>query len=103
MNLQDKPLEIHSRLCRVYNYPISYFNALDSLSEPVSSLLSHRTRNADSGAAFKALRARFPDWADVIPAPTTEVEATIARVTWPEQKAPCIQMILRAIKAEAVR
>ncbi len=100
MDLNEKALEIHRRLCRAYGCPIAYFHALDPLSELVSSLLSHRTRNADSGAAFKALRARFPDWAAVAAAPTAEVEAAIARVTWPEQKAPRIQAILRSIQAE---
>jgi len=100
VELRDKATEIHHRLCRTYNCPISYFHALDPLSELVSSLLSHRTRNADSGAAFKALRARFPDWAGVIAASTATVEAVIARVTWPEQKAPRIQAILRTIQAE---
>jgi len=100
MDLQNKVLEIHRRLCALYHCPISYFHALDPLSELVSSLLSHRTRNADSGAAFKALRARFPEWAEVAAAPLAEVEAVIARVTWPEQKAPRIQAILRAIEAE---
>ncbi len=100
MEPSDKVLEIHGRLCAVYHCPIGYFHALDPLSELVSSLLSHRTRNADSGAAFKALRARFPDWADVAAAPTTAVEDAIGGVTWPEQKAPRIQAILRAIEAE---
>ena len=100
MELRDKALEIHHRLCRLYNCPIGYFHTLDPLSELVSSLLSHRTRNADSGAAFKALRAAFPDWADVIAAPVAAIQAAIVRVTWPEQKAPRIQAILRAIQAE---
>ncbi len=100
MNLHEKALEIHRRLCRAYGCPIAYFHALDPLSELVSSLLSHRTRNADSGAAFKALQGRFPDWAAVAAAPTSEVQAAIAGVTWPEQKAPRIQSILRAIQAE---
>jgi endonuclease-3 len=100
MELRDKALEIHRRLCLVYHCPISYFHSLDPMSELVSSLLSHRTRNADSGAAFKALRARFPNWADVASAATGDVEAAIVRVTWPEQKAPRIQAILRAIAAE---
>ncbi len=100
MNLNEKALEIHCRLCRLYGCPIAYFHALDPVSELVSSLLSHRTRNADSGAAFKALRKRFPEWADVAAASTAEVEAAIAGVTWPEQKAPRIQSVLRAIAAE---
>ena len=100
MDPSAKALEIHGRLCRVYGCPIAYFHDLDPMSELVSSLLSHRTRNADSGAAFRALRARFPDWAQVAAAPVAEVEAAIARVTWPEQKAPRIQAILRAVQAE---
>ncbi len=100
MDLNDKAVEIHRRLCGLYGCPIAYFHALDPLSELVSSLLSHRTRNADSGAAFKALRARYPDWAAVAAAPTAEIEAAISAVTWPEQKAPRIQSILRAIQAE---
>ena len=95
----EKALEIHRRLCRAYGCPIAYFHALDPVSELVSSLLSHRTRNRDSGRAFKALRARFPEWAAVAAAPTPEVEAAIAGVTWPEQKAPRIQAVLRAIEA----
>ncbi|HEY8383955.1 MAG TPA: Fe-S cluster assembly protein HesB [Microvirga sp.] len=96
--LKEKALEIHRRLCVAYECPIAYFHSLDPLSELVSSLLSHRTRNADSGRAFKALRARYPDWAAVRDAPVDEIEATIAGVTWPEQKAPRIQAVLRAIE-----
>ena len=96
----EKALEIHRRLCALYGCPIAYFQDLDPLSELVSSLLSHRTRNADSGAAFKALRARFPDWAAAVAAPVAAVQDAIARCTWPEQKAPRIQAVLRAIMAE---
>ena len=95
--LQQKALLVHERLCQAYKCPIPYFHELDPLSELVSSLLSHRTRNADSGRAFKALRARFKDWAAVRDAPTPEVEAMIAAVTWPGQKAPRLQQILRLI------
>ena len=90
-------MEIHRRLCAVYGCPIPYFHSLDPLSELVSSLLSHRTRNADSGRAFKALRSRYPDWADMRDAPTAAIEETIAGVTWPEQKAPRLQAVLRAV------
>lgn len=95
--LIEKVLEIHHRLCVAYQCPVAYFHSLDPLSELVSSLLSHRTRNADSGRAFKALRAAYPDWAAVRDAPTSEIQETISGVTWPEQKAPRIQQILRGI------
>ena len=69
-DLKDKALAIHRRLCEVYECPIPYFHNLDPVSELVSSLLSHRTRNADSGRAFKALKARYPDWRAMTEAPT---------------------------------
>ena len=95
--LRARALLVHDRLCEEYGAPIPFFHDLDPLSELVSSLLSHRTRNADSGRAFKQLRAKFADWPSVRDAPTADVEAAIAPCTWPEQKAPRLQAILRAI------
>ena len=97
-DLRLKALEVHRRLGEVFGLPIPYFHSLDPLSELVSSLLSHRTRNAESGRAFKALRGRFPDWAELIDADTAEVEALIAGVTWPEAKAPRIRQVLRDVR-----
>jgi len=95
--LQQKLIEVHDRLCQAYGCPIPYFHELDPLSELVSALLSHRTRNADSANAFHELRRRFPDWQAVRDAPVAEVEQAIARCTWAEQKAPRIQQVLRLI------
>ncbi len=96
-HLGTKALDIHGRLCRAYGCPIAYFHDHDPLSELISSLLSHRTKNRDSGRAFAALRERYPGWAALRDAPTAEVEALIRGVTWPEQKAPRLQAVLRAI------
>ena len=93
----DRLLEIHRRLCDEYDCPIAYFHELDPLSELVSSLLSHRTKNRDSGRAFRQLRERFPTWEAVRDAPTEAVEEAIASATWPEQKAPRIQQALRDV------
>ncbi len=94
---RDLALEAHRRLCDAYHCPIAYFHALPPLDELVSSLLSHRTRNADSARAFRSLRARFPDWVLVRDAPVGDIQAAIAGVTWPEAKAPALQRTLRAI------
>ncbi|WP_279482871.1 Fe-S cluster assembly protein HesB [Aureimonas sp. SK2] len=102
-DLEAKARLVHDRLCAVYGCPIGYFHDLDPLSELVSSLLSHRTRNADSGRAFKALRQRFPDWGELIAADTAEVESLIHGVRWPEQKAPRIQAILKGVRERAGR
>ena len=60
--LRVKAWTVHRILCKEYGCPIRFFHEMDPLSELVSSLLSHRTRNADSGRSFKALRARFATW-----------------------------------------
>ncbi|HEX8552203.1 MAG TPA: hypothetical protein VF681_11695 [Abditibacteriaceae bacterium] len=98
--LKVKMLDVHRRLCDEYRCPISYFGALDPLSELVSSLLSHRTKNADSARAFKTLHSAFPTWEAVRDAETSQIEAAIAAATWPEQKAPRLQAVLRAISTE---
>lgn len=97
--VRAKVLEVHRRLCAEYGCPIAYFHSLDPLSELVSSLLSHRTKNSDSGRAFRQLRQAFPSWTAVRDAPTAEVEAAIRPATWPELKAPRIQATLREIAA----
>jgi endonuclease-3 len=95
--LKDKAVLVHDRLCKQYDCPIPYFHSLDPLSELISSLLSHRTKNADSGRAYKTLKARFETWEQVRDAPTNAVQECIASVTWPELKAPRIQQVLREI------
>jgi endonuclease-3 len=87
----------HERLGAAYGAPIRFFSEKDPLSELVSALLSHRTRNADSGRAFRALRERFESWEAVRDAPAAEVEEAVTACTWPEQKGPRVQAVLRAI------
>ena len=99
-DLREKVLRVHERLCAAYGCPVPYFHELDPLSELVSSLLSHRTKNADSARAFHELQEHFSDWAAVRDAPTVEVQAMIIACTWPEQKAPRLQAILRQIGDE---
>ncbi|MGB7251114.1 MAG: hypothetical protein WBC73_19430 [Phormidesmis sp.] len=99
-DLSQKAIAIHQRLCKEYGCPIAYFHTLDPLSELVSSLLSHRTKNKDSGRAFKQLKAAFPTWETVRDADTEAVQAAIAPCTWPEQKAPRIQQVLQQITVQ---
>jgi endonuclease-3 len=94
--LRARALLVHERLCVEYKCPIAFFHDFDPLSELVSSLLSHRTRNSDSGRAFKELRARFPTGPRSATRDARRGEA-IAPCTWPEQKAPRLQEVLRAI------
>lgn len=98
--LRHKALLVHERLCKTYSCPVAFFQNLDPLSELISSLLSHRTRNADSACAFSELISCFENWAAVRDAPVDEVEAAIKSCTWPEQKAPRIQHILQLISQQ---
>lgn len=94
---ERKVLEVQARLCRQYGCPIRRFHHHDPLSALVSALLSHRTRNRDSGKAFRSLKERFVEWVSVRDAPVAEVQDAIKECTWPEQKAPRIQAVLREI------
>jgi len=94
---RERLLEVHRRLCASFGCPIAYFHAHGPLDELVSSLLSHRTRNADSARAFRNLKERFPDWEAVRDGPVEIVEEALRPCTWPEAKAPALQRILRII------
>ncbi|MBA3826016.1 MAG: endonuclease III [Ktedonobacterales bacterium] len=96
--LRVKALTVTTTLTALYGE--SAFSRKDALSMLVDILLSHRTKDAQTAAAYASLLRTFGDWATVRDAPTAEVEAAISGVTWPEQKAPRIQAILRQITAE---
>ena len=95
--LAQKALEVHQQLCALYQCPIPFFAERDPLSELISSLLSHRTRNRDSALAYQHLRQRFPTWVGVRDADLEAVRAAIQSATWSEQKALRIQAVLRHI------
>lgn len=99
-DLQQKAIAVHDCLCAEYGCPIPYFHDLDPLSELVSALLSHRTKNRDSHRAFQQLTTQFPTWEAVRQAPVEAIKAAISPCTWPEQKAPRLQQILQQIHAQ---
>ena len=57
----------------------------------VDILLSHRTRDEQTAAAWANLLKTFGSWEGVRDAPTQQVQDTIANVNFPEIKAPRIQ------------
>lgn len=96
--LRIKALTVTTTLTNQYGEEA--FSHKDPLSMLVDILLSHRTKDAQTAAAYASLLRAFGDWAGVRDAPTAEVEAAIAGVNWPELKAPRIQAILRQITEE---
>jgi endonuclease III len=96
--LSEKALEITRRLTELYGeLPFSY---KDPMSMLVEILLSHRTYDAQTDAAYENLLKRFGSWEAVRDAPTAEVQETIANVNFPEVKAPRLQTIMRQITEE---
>jgi endonuclease III len=95
--LRAKALVVHERLCAEYHCPIAFFNDLDPLSQLIAALLSHRTKNHDTGRAFRQLRAAFPTWEAVRDAPAKDIQDAIAVSTYPGLKSYRIQNILRLI------
>jgi endonuclease-3 len=93
--LQQKALKINGLLCKAYGAPFPFFSDKDPVSQLVSALLSHRTKNRVSGEAYHRLAAAFPNWQALIDAPVDRIEETIRMVTFPEVKAPRIQAALR--------
>lgn len=99
--LARKAMLVHERLCAEYHCPIAFFNDLDPLSQLVGAMLSHRTKNKDTGRALRQLRAEFPTWEQVRDAPVKQIENAIGAATYPELKAWRIQNVLRLITQRA--
>jgi endonuclease III len=96
--LSAKALEITQRLTTQYGeLP---FSTNDPMSQLVDILLSHRTRDEQTAAAWNNLLKRFGSWEAVRDAPTEQVQEAIANVNWPEVKAPRLQAIMRQITEE---
>ncbi len=96
--LSSKALEVTQRLTDLYGeLP---FSSKDPMGQLVDILLSHRTRDEQTAAAWENLLKRFGSWEAVRDAPTAEVQETIANVNWPEVKAPRLQSIMRQITGE---
>ena len=96
--LAQKALEVTHRLTEQYGE--AAFSKKDPMSMLVDIILSHRTRDEQTAAAYANLLKRFGSWEAVRDAPTSEVQATIANVNWPEVKAPRLQTIMREITEE---
>ena len=90
---------IYHRLLVAYGEPTwrPYYAPIDEL---VLTFLSQNTSDLNSGRAFAALKARYPDWQAVVDAPAEELAETIRSGGLAYQKAPKIQKALRRIKEE---
>ena len=72
----------------------------DALGQLVKSLISSRTLDRVSAAAYERLRTAHPDWAGLMEAPPAAIERLIADVTFPEAKARHLPAALGMIAVE---
>ncbi len=93
--LRAKARAVLALLTAAYGTPA--WPILDPLATLIEVILSHRTADPQTWAAYLALRARWPTWEALRDAPLTEITAAIAGTTWPEQKAPRIKRVLQTI------
>jgi endonuclease-3 len=96
--LSAKALEVTQRLTEQYG--VSSWSKKDPMSMLVDILLSHRTKDAQTAAAYESLLQHFGSWEGVRDAPINEVQDAIANVNWPEVKAPRLQAIMHRITEE---
>lgn len=87
----------HARLRAAFGLQRSA-HRLDPVSQLVKSMLSARTYDEVSWAAFVRLGNAYPDWGVLADAPQKEVEAVIGPVTFAEVKARQIPHALRVIR-----
>jgi endonuclease-3 len=96
--LSAKAMEVTRRLTELYGE--AAWSSKDPMSQLVDIILSHRTRDEQTAAAYDNLLRRFGSWEAVRDAPTEEVQEAIANVNWPEVKAPRLQALMRRITEE---
>src|SRR5438128_10466511 len=70
------------------------------LHELISTILSHRTTQANEAKAFDQLWRQYGSWEGIRAAPVEAIAAAIAPANWPEVKAPRIKAVLDQIVAE---
>ncbi len=96
--LAVKAAEVSQRLTDKYGeLP---FSDKDPMSQLVDILLSHRTRDEQTTAAYDNLLRIFGSWEVVRDAPVGNVQAAIENVSFPEVKAPRLQAVMRQITEE---
>jgi len=86
------------RLLRASQGPFVPKPRLPVIDELVATVLSQHTSDLNSGRAFAQLKAKFPDWDQVLDAPAEQVADAIRSGGIADQKARRIQQILAAIR-----
>lgn len=97
--LAQKALIVYDLLLKTYGErPLK--PRREPMHELISTMLSHRTNNANEAEAYRRMWERFGSWEAIRDAPTDQLIEAISPATFPEVKAPNIQRVLTQILAE---
>lgn len=96
--LSTKALEVTQQLTEFYG--VAPWSKKDVMSMLVDIILSHRTKDEQTEAAYQNLLRRFGSWEGVRDATVQDVQDAIPNVNWPEVKAPRLQAIMHRITEE---
>jgi len=88
--------EVYERLSAYFG-PVQWQPRLDGTSELVWTILSQHTSDLNAGRAFESLVAGYPEWQQVVDAPTADLVEVIRHGGLAQQKAPRIQQVLRTV------
>ena len=99
MNLPEKYQTIYQLLLEEYGRP-EWREKLPPVDELISTILSQSTSDINRDKGFFALKARFPDWQQMLDAPVEEIRDAIRPAGLANQKAPRIQAALQRIYLE---
>ena len=99
MTLTEKAELTYQRLIQLHG-ELERIPRREPMHELISTLLSHRTTEAQEARAFEAMMKRFGSYEAIRVAPFEELVEAIGGVNWPEVKASNIQKVLNRIQAE---
>lgn len=98
-DLEAAPLlpQLRARLLDFYG-PQQPHRRMDPLSHLIKSVISSRTYDAVSWAAFLRLRDAFPDWATLGETAPAQIEAILGPVTHADRKARQLPVLIRVLQ-----
>ena len=97
--LPERALLVYKLLGEVYGIK-PWKPRREPLHELISTILSHRTTQANEARAFEQLWEKYGSWESIRDAPVEGIVEAITPANWPEQKAPRIKAVLDRIIAE---
>ena len=99
MSLTEKADLTYQRLIALHG-ELERIPRREPMHELISTLLSHRTTEAQEARAFESMMKRFGSYEAIRVAPFEQLVESIGGVNWPEVKASNIQKVLNRIEAE---